>query len=298
MKFKLMVPILYLVFNRLDSVKKTFPEIQKAKPRQLFVACDGPRTREEKVKTDAVRKYILDNITWKCEIKTLFRDKNFGCKLAVSGAIDWFFENVGKGIILEDDCLPNQSFFRFCEEMLEKYSGRGEIMSVSGYNYLGKLDIKESYYFSRYFECWGWATWKRAWEKCDIQMGDYQEDKKHRRLSKIMSWVLERIIYKKRFEDNLSGRLNSWAYCFLYSHFKSGGLSITPRSSLVKNIGLSKDSTHTSENKVDINYYDVGQRGLKFPLIHPQKISPDEKLSRKYIYKEIKRLFFKLVSWK
>lgn len=102
-KFKLTTPILYLAFNRLDSVKKTFPEIQKAKPMQLFISFDGPRTSEEKKKTDAVRKYVLENINWKCKVKTLFRDKNLGCKYVVAGAIDWFFENVKQGIILEDD---------------------------------------------------------------------------------------------------------------------------------------------------------------------------------------------------
>ena len=145
--FKLTTPVLYLAFNRLDSVKKTFPEIQKAKPRQLFVACDGPRSREEKERTDTVRKYILENINWKGKVKTLFRDRNLGCKYAIAGAMDWFFENVKQGIILEDDCLPDQSFFRFCHEMLEKYKDDKKIMSISGYNYLDGIDIKESYYF-------------------------------------------------------------------------------------------------------------------------------------------------------
>ena len=116
--FNLTTPVLYLVFNRLNEVKKTFSEIIKQRPKQLFIAADGPRTEKEKRKTDAVRKYILDSIDWKCEVKTLFRDKNLGCRTAVSDAISWFFENIGEGIILEDDCLPDQSFFRYCQEML------------------------------------------------------------------------------------------------------------------------------------------------------------------------------------
>jgi len=137
-KFGLTTPVLYLAFNRLGTVKKTFPEIRKAKPRQLFISCDGPRTKEEREKTDAVRKYILDNIDWKCNVKTLFRNKNLGCKYAVSSAIDWFFKNVKQGIILEDDCLPSQSFFRFCQEMLERYKDDERIMQISGTNVEGR----------------------------------------------------------------------------------------------------------------------------------------------------------------
>src|SRR6056297_619848 len=122
-------PVLFLIFNRLDTTKQVFEEIRKAKPKQLFIAADGPRTKQEKEKTDAVRKYVLDNIGWKCSVKKLFRNKNLGCKYAVSGAIDWFFENVEQGIILEDDCLPSQSFFRFCEELLEKYKDDERVMS-------------------------------------------------------------------------------------------------------------------------------------------------------------------------
>ena len=295
MKNEFAVPVLYLAFNRLESVKKTFLEIQKIRPQELFISCDGPRTKEEKNKTDAVREYILNNINWKCKIKTLFRNKNLGCKLAVSGAIDWFFGNVEEGIILEDDCLPNQSFFRFCQEMLEKYRDEDKIMSVSGYNYLDGLDINESYYFSRYFECWGWATWKKAWKKCDIEMKDYKSDKKSGNLSRIMPWIAERIIYKKRFEDNLSGKLDSWAYCFLYSHLREDRLSIVPKYSLVKNMGICGDSTHTSESAVDKKYFNTKVVTARFPLWHPTVISSNRNFDKKYIRKEIKRILLKLI---
>ncbi|MBC8435307.1 nucleotide-diphospho-sugar transferase, partial [archaeon] len=134
-KFELTTPVLYLVFNRPGYVKKTFPEIRKAKPMQLFIGADGPRNSEEKKKTDAVRKYILENIDWKCDVKTLFRKENLGCKHAVSGAINWFFKNVEQGIILEDDCLPDQSFFRFCQELLAKYENSKQVMQINGTNF-------------------------------------------------------------------------------------------------------------------------------------------------------------------
>src|SRR3989339_483651 len=132
--FVLTTPVLFIVFNRLDTTKQVFEEIKKAKPQKIFIAADGPRNKEEKKKTDAIRNYILKNINWKCELKTLFREKNLGCKYAVAGAIDWFFENVEQGIILEDDCLPSQSFFIFCQDMLERYKTDQRIMHISGTN--------------------------------------------------------------------------------------------------------------------------------------------------------------------
>ena len=164
-KYEFTTPILYLAFNRLDLVKRTFAQIQKVKPTKVFIACDGPRTEKEKGETDGVRKWILENINWECEVKTLFRKKNLGCRLASNGAIDWFFKSVKEGIVLEDDDLANESFFKFCEEMLEKYRNEKKVMSISGYNFIRNLRIKESYYFSKYFECWGFALWKRSWER-------------------------------------------------------------------------------------------------------------------------------------
>jgi len=168
--FALTTPVLFIVFNRLDTTKQVFEEIKKAKPQKLFIAADGPRNFQEKNKTDVVRKYILENINWKCEVKTLFREKNLGCKYAVAGAIDWFFDNVEQGIILEDDCLPSQSFFKFCQEMLEKYKDDERVMHISGTNVEGISKIDQDYFFAINFNVWGWATWKRAWKLYDINV--------------------------------------------------------------------------------------------------------------------------------
>lgn len=159
--------ILLLIFNRLDTTQLVFEAIQKVKPPRLYIASDGARI--DKLSEDSlvgdVRNYVINNIDWDCEVKTLFREENLGCKLAVSGAISWFFQNEGHGIILEDDCLPDHSFFRFCEEMLLKYSDDERIGMISGDNFqFGGSQVEDSYYFSRYPHIWGWATWKRAWK--------------------------------------------------------------------------------------------------------------------------------------
>jgi len=223
----------------------------------------------------------------KCKTKFLFREKNLGCKYAVSGAIDWFFENVEQGIILEDDVLPDQSFFRFCQEMLERYKDDKRIMSVSGYNPLGKYNMGENYLFSKYFFCWGWATWRRAWKKNNLEMKNYFI--KNKGLN-----FFERILFSKKLQDNLSGKISSWAIIFSHSHFENKGLSIVPQKNLIKNLGFSDISfTHTKENKWDNKFLNRKPHKLKFPLTHSKKVKSNKKFSRKYIIKEYKRIILK-----
>ncbi len=294
-KVEFTTPILYLAFNRLDFVKKTFAQIQKVKPTKIFIACDGPRTKKEKEKTDAVRKWILENINWKCEVKTLFRDKNLGCRFASNGAIDWFFENVEEGIVLEDDNLADESFFKFCEEMLGKYRNENKVMSISGYNFIRNLKIKESYYFSKYFECWGFALWKRSWEKQDLHVKKYLKLKESGKLKKYISNPIERILWNKRVENILNGKVSSWSYCFYLSHILNNGLCITSKINLIKNIGFSENSTHTKENIVDGKFLNLPSKSLSFPLIHPKKVELNKKLSFMWFLKDLTRVFLKKI---
>jgi len=169
-------PILFIVFNRLDTAQKVFESIKLIRPKYLFVAADGPRVdvAGEKQKCEDTRA-IIKQIDWDCDIKTLFREKNIGIKNAVSSAITWFFNNIEEGIILEHDCLPNDSFFIYCEEILNKYKKNEQVMHVSG-NFFQPTPVgKNDYYFSRIPHIWGWATWKRAWVKYNLEMNGYSE---------------------------------------------------------------------------------------------------------------------------
>ena len=265
-KFKLETPVLYLVFNRLDTVKQTFPEIKKAKPKQLFIAADGPRNSEEKKKTDAVRKYVLDNINWKCEVKTLFREKNLGCKYAVAGAIDWFFENVEQGIILEDDCLPSQSFFRFCQEMLERYRGEKEVMQVSGTNFIDykTRNIGESYYFSKNAHIWGWATWGRAWKSYKVNLSK----KDIELVSSFNLNFLGKLRMKRDIRDSMKPK-GTWDSQWSYNVLLKEGLCIVPKYNLVENIGFGEGFTNTASSKADLKFLVQKRNSLFFPLKHP-----------------------------
>ena len=240
-----------LIYNRPDTTQKVFDAIKKAKPKQLFIEADGQREDKEgeKEKCEQARK-IIEQVDWDCEVKTLFREKNLGCKIAVSSAIDWFFENVEEGIILEDDCLPDQSFFQFCKIMLEKYRNDTRIMMISGTNYLfNKVTISESYFFSKIYAIWGWATWRRSWMKYDIDMNNWPEFRNNKQLT----WIFndKEIIeyYTSMFQATYSKRINTWDIQWVYSCIFNNGLALAPRKNLISNIG--NTGTHT-DSKISI----------------------------------------------
>lgn len=254
--------VLFLVFNRLDTTQQVFESIRKAKPPRLYIAADGARAHKdgELEKVKAVRDYVMSNIDWDCQVTSLFRDKNIGCKYAVSSAISWFFKHEEQGIILEDDCLPSQSFFWFCEELLEKYKNDQRIMMISGTNYLlnvrGKID--GDYLFSRHFSIWGWATWRRAWDTYDVELdfctgefiarGDYSYLALNGGLGRAYKGYLELIRDKS---------VDTWDYQWVFNCIYSYGLSIVPPVNLISNLGVvGAHASGVTENNF-LKTYDV-----------------------------------------
>ena len=263
-------PLLFIIFNRPETTKLVFDEIRKARPSRLFIAGDGPRlnflTDEKKVQ-DA--RKIVKNVDWPCEVKTNFQDKNLGCKYHVSGAISWFFQNVQEGIILEDDCLPNESFFLFCRELLEKYRNEESLMHISGTTFLNQTDVQkpnESYHFSNCTEIWGWATWRRAWEKYDLEMKNIEQLKKD--LLKNRSYLFSFI---KLFKHIKKRRVDTWDAQWQYTVMFNHGLTIMPHKNLISNIGFSDEATHTRKNEKKPEI-----QKIVFPLVHPMEIVIDE----------------------
>ena len=181
------VPILFIIFSRPETTKVVFEGLRKLKPTSLFIACDGPRSHKpEDPQKIAESKEIVAGIDWPCDVKTLYRTENLGCGKGPAQAIDWFFTHVKEGIILEDDCVPSDSFFTFCGEMLDRYRNDEQVMHISGTNFQDGIKRGSSdYYFSVHQHCWGWATWKRAWERFDYDMKDYPEFVKKKSLKYI-----------------------------------------------------------------------------------------------------------------
>ena len=194
----------------------------------MFVAADGPRDNiaGEKEKCAKVRT-IIEKIDWDCDIKTLFRKKNLGCKKAVSSAIDWFFEHEEYGIILEDDCVPNESFFGFCEIMLNKYKDDERVGMVSGNNFLfNKNNLNNhSYYFSRYTHIWGWATWRRSWKKYDVSMSAWPEYKKSGMLKNKFNNRISEYYWSDIFSKVYAGNIDTWDYQWMFINFLNNSLT-------------------------------------------------------------------------
>lgn len=238
-------PVLFLIFNRPDTTFKVFEEIRSQKPKKLYIAADGPRNEKagENELCDQ-SKAIIHKIDWECEVKTLFREDNLGCKSAISSAINWFFEQEERGIILEDDCLPCESFFLFCEQMLINYQNDEEIMMISGTNYLfGKYKKSNAYYKSTLTIIWGWATWKRAWKKMDLSISINEPSIIYDRFKNITysNYLL------KSLQSANEKKINSWAVYWSFSIILNKGYAIVPLKNQVSNIGI--EGTHTAEKK-------------------------------------------------
>jgi hypothetical protein len=269
-EFKLKTPVAFIIFNRPDTTQKVFERIRKAKPPKLFVIADGPRLDkpEDAQKCEAARA-IIDQIDWDCEVLKNYSDINMGCKWRPASGITWVFDHVEEAIILEDDCLPNHAFFRFCEEMLGKYRYDNRIMSISGTNYqFGRSRNQDSYYFSKYFHGWGWASWRRAWKFFDIEMKLWPVLRNEGWLKDIFFDSRAERYWENIFDVLYNKKINSaWDYMFSLACFSQNGLTIIPHINLVSNIGHGSDSTHTADSFS--RFANMSTSPMQFPLQHP-----------------------------
>jgi len=264
--------LLFLVFNRPDTTRQVFEAIRKAQPPRLYIAADGPRPDKagEREKCEEVRR-IATAVDWDCEVKTLFREKNLGCKMGVSGGIDWFFEHEEMGVILEDDCLPSRSFFAFCDDLLLRYRDDQRIMHISGMTFVDHDSNDYSYDFVRVGGIWGWATWRRAWACYEADMDSYPDalecgvfrdifagDKK------IMRYFLDKWRSVYGVATNWT-----WDYQWAYTKIINNSINIMPSKNLVINIGHGlANATHTTKERPLYANMRLGE--LSFPLIHPR----------------------------
>lgn len=231
-------PILFIIFNRPNTTNKVFERIKRIRPRALFIAADGVRVNYPKdIECCQASRAIVNKIDWDCTVKTLFRTENLGCGKAVSEAITWFFENVEQGIILEDDCLPDISFFYFCELMLNRYGNEQRVMQITGTNYLFNTNksLSNSYYFSAYNSIWGWATWRRAWQYYDYNLENAEEaqiflPKRFYNIA-LQNWLLASY---REVEEN---KIDTWDFQWNFIFQKMNGLCVTPSVNLISNIG-------------------------------------------------------------
>ncbi len=277
-------PVLLLIFNRPHTTQKVFDRIRQVKPQKLYVAADGPRPGNA---ADAERcaetRRIVEQVDWDCEVKTLFQVENQGCGVAPSKSITWLFENEETGIILEDDCVPSQSFFWFCQEVLERYKHDTRVMHVSGNNYLNgwRRDNDYSYYFSDKVNSWGWATWRRAWQHYDFNISSYPELKEKGYLSGLFLNKIEEAYRLSKLDETYTNiqKGDVWDYQWEFTVYSNSGLCIVPEVNLVRNIGFGEDATHT------FNLHDkkakIKEQEIAFPLRHPKFVIRDIESDRR-----------------
>lgn len=244
-------PILFLVYNRPEHTGRVFEAIRKMRPEKLFVAADGPNSEKpgDKAACETTRA-VAAATDWPCEVHTLFREKNMGLRDSIPDAVNWFFNNVEEGIILEDDCLPSISFFHFCEHMLEKYRNDDRIAHINGSNFLlGKTKgIKDSYYFSNIYHPWGWATWGKSWKLFDGTMKDLDAFIAEDKLLHVTEKTTWRDTYYGLLTRTKRHEIDTWDYAWYYSLWSNRKLGITPAMNLVSNIGFGSDATNTNYN--------------------------------------------------
>jgi hypothetical protein len=290
-------PILFLVFNRLEKTREVFDRIREAQPVRLYIASDGARSNRdgESEKVLAVRDYILSNIDWPCSVNTLFSESNLGCKKSVHQAITWFFEHEVSGIILEDDCLPDLSFFNFCSELLERYKDDLRIWQICGNNFdFGdRRDPDYSYHFSYYGAIWGWATWRNRWKCYDLNIERYPEIKKKDYLWDLFGNSIEAHARIERFDKIMN--IDTWDFQWSFTRFINSGLAIMPKSNLVTNLGFGSDATHT--HSIEDLRANMKINSMAFPLIHPpfvirDKVTDDLYFSRFILQKSRSSSFF------
>ena len=284
------VPVALFFFNRPQSLKKVFEAIRFSRPSKLFLIQDGARINNENdIQNIKACREIVERVDWECEVHKNFSKENMSCDHRIFTGISWAFQYVDRLVILEDDCLPSQSFLPFCKEVLDKYKDDLRINMISGMNYLDEFNETEnSYFFSNTAAGWGWATWKRSWNiAVEEKNFDFLTDRLIKKMvsdcikkSGLKINVIQGFISKaeKIRNKNLETlKVNSWEYAIGASMLLSSSMIITPKKNLISNIGLTEDSTHAVNSikkldKATQKLFFKKTYDLDFPLKHPKYV--------------------------
>jgi hypothetical protein len=275
------IPILLIVFNRPECVEKLILAIAPIKPVTLFIAIDGPRSGNDLdlININKIKTVIDRLIDWDCKVKFKISNENQGVKMGPFNSIKWFFDNNEMGLVLEDDCIPDLSFFTFCQEMLERYSNDNRIGIISGRNDIEIRDSVESYFYSTSGSIWGWASWARVINNYDVNDVTYLENIKYNLLSSTLdSFQSKRLAYHLEWAIFDNYVINTWDYQ-LHAYLKLNyQLYVIPKVNLIQNIGFGQDASHTKSKEKRTNLL---SKNLEFPLVHPRWIFPNRDLSKR-----------------
>lgn len=269
--------ILFIVFNRPELTEASFTAIRQARPARLYVAADGPRAGRHEEDACARTREIATAVDWPCTVHTLFQSTNLGCRFGVTAALDWFFSEETEGIILEDDIVPDPSFFPFMLELLERFRDDERVMMISGDYFAGRgFDDSVSYSFTRYAHIWGWATWRRAWRLSDPMLTDWPDLRADGFLDRIGGHDREFTAYWTSVFDRVrAGEIDTWDYAWLLAMWRHSGVAAQSTVNLVTNIGFGADATHT----IDPGAWQAAldRQATRFPLRHPATVEVDRR---------------------
>lgn len=259
------------IFNRPSTTARVFARIADAKPTRLFIVADGPRSERERERVAAARA-LTSAIDWDCDVHRNFADTNMGLGTRFKTGVDWVFEHAPQAIILEDDCLPEPSFFPFCYELLDRYRDDKRICAISGSNFqLGRSRTAESYYFSRYPHIWGWATWRDRWTGVyDPRIPRWPELRSETWLLDLLGDRRKAAFWRDRFNDIHKGRINTWDYQWVFAAWLARRICVTPDVNLISNIGFGPAATFTTGPSP---LADLPTRPMAFPLRHPSAVA-------------------------
>lgn len=272
-------PVVLLVFNRPDLTAKVFEAVRAARPPVLFVAADGPRgDRPDDVRLCSQTREIVQGVDWDCDVHWKFADRNLGCGPAVSQAMEWVFDGVERAVVLEDDCVPDPTFFPFCDELLELYQKDSRIMQIAGSNLQTPAEVfgVASYSFASFPLVWGWATWRRAWQHYDIAMTNWPRFRDTGGLDGLHATRSRRRHLRHEWNSIHAGN-GTWDHQWQYTVMSQHGLSIYPATNLVTNLGFRADATQTT---LAGSMAAVPTRPLTFPLTHPSHVAESARLER------------------
>ena len=268
-------PVLFVIFKRDDTTRRVFERIREAQPPRLYIAADGPREGHSGEHEACERtRQVVSNVDWPCKTYRLYRDQNMGCGRGMSSAISWFFEYEEQGIIIEDDILPHLDFFRYCDEMLDRYKDDERIQMVSGFNYFYDGYTSDvPYYLSTFASIWGWATWRRVWDTYQYDVNQYPEENLRRKIMLRMPQGADNF-FLQVYHQMRQHLIDTWDYQFVLNQIYYDRYSLSPFTNMIENIGMGDvNATHTTaENKMVTNH----KSHSPFPFEHPLTVMPSE----------------------
>lgn len=265
-------PVALFLFNRPDTTRRVFEAIARARPERLLVVADGPRA--DRVGEHALcreARAVVERVDWPCQVQTLFSTTNLGCKRRIASGLDWVFSQTDRAILLEDDCLPATDFFAFCDALLERYRDDARVHMIRGSNFLQRRPGADSYYFSQFFNIWGWASWSRAWSHYDLEMRRWPELRDSGWLERILPHPRMAPLVRRFFDETHAGRVDTWDYQWMMSGWLAGALAAVPAVNLVSNLGHGVGATHTGNQGSHLAHLPLGT--LAPPFTHPASVA-------------------------